>query len=68
MTRELRQAIVVITGASSGIGRAAALAFAAHGRLTLVRLSRWMPNWFGRFITDPLPKTAPRRRVLQLTH
>ena len=34
--RDLREASVVITGASSGIGRAAALAFAQHGaRLTL---------------------------------
>jgi len=35
-TRELRDAVVVITGASSGIGRAAAERFADHGaRLVL---------------------------------
>lgn len=31
MPRELRDSVVVVTGASSGIGRAAAHAFAAHG-------------------------------------
>ena len=41
--RALQDAVVVITGASSGIGRAAALAFAARGARVVVAARREEP-------------------------
>ena len=43
MRRELSGAVVVITGASSGIGRAAALAFARRGAMVVVAARRQGP-------------------------
>src|SRR5918998_1543407 len=43
MKRELSDAVVVITGASSGIGRAAALAFARRGAMVVVAARREGP-------------------------
>jgi hypothetical protein len=40
------------------------VAATAAGKAMQVQLSRYMHQPLRRFITDPLPKTAPRRRVL----
>ena len=45
MDLELVDKVVAITGASSGLGRETAKAFAQQGRIKLDRTLRWSPRW-----------------------
>jgi len=61
MSSLLAGKIAVVTGASSGIGRAIAIGFAAKGRVSSLRISPSSPSRAGTRRSISLPEPAARR-------